>query len=427
MRRRILIGCLLLLTCASALAQRPRRRVVGPITEPPDLQQWIEAHATAFATAEPVDDDSDLLPLRAVVGDATVVGVGEATHGTHEFFAMKHRLFRFLAERMGFTVFSIEASLPECDDLNEFVHTGKGDAAALVANMHFWTWNVDEVVDLVLWMRAYNAAHAGGPQLSFRGFDMQFSQQAVAGVSAYLQRVDAANAGKVLQNLQCANVPYSVYQAKPLATRNQCRDAVAAAYDAIAGARTPYVAASSADEYERMLRYARVVMQFEDLAGHHMDSATRDHYMAQNAAWIVGTEHPGEKMMMWAHNYHISRIDGLTMGSDLDYELGARYVRMGFLFDSGDFNARDSVTLILQKKHVDAVDDGYEVLFRHTLQPRLILDLRHPSPAAAKELATRRYAWNIGAVFPPGRDLHDFAKEFDVAIWVRDTTASRLR
>src|SRR5205085_1637542 len=168
---------LLLLTCASALAQNARRRATGA-----DLDQWIGAPAIPFAKSDPVDDDSYLLPLREIVGDAMVVGVGEATHGTHEFFTMKHRIFRFLVERMGFTVFSIEAALPECDRIDQFVHTGEGDPSALIANMHFWTWNVDEVLDLVLWMRAYNAARAGGAQLSFRGFDLQYSQQAIAAI-----------------------------------------------------------------------------------------------------------------------------------------------------------------------------------------------------------------------------------------------------
>ena len=109
--------------CAASLAAQTsgRRRAVG--SPPPTLGQWIAARGIPFATVEPVDDDSDLLPLRAIVGDAAYVGVGEATHGSHEFFAMKHRLFRFLVERMGFTVFSIEASLPECDKINDFVQT----------------------------------------------------------------------------------------------------------------------------------------------------------------------------------------------------------------------------------------------------------------------------------------------------------------
>ena len=101
--RRAIAALLLALTIPAA-AQSGRHRAV---VQPPTLDGWIAARGIPFATVEPVDDDSDLLPLRAVIGDAPYVGVGEATHGSHEFFAMKHRLFRFLFERMGFTVFTI--------------------------------------------------------------------------------------------------------------------------------------------------------------------------------------------------------------------------------------------------------------------------------------------------------------------------------
>lgn len=69
---------------------------------------WLRERAIPFDTSEPVDNYSDLMPLKQIIGDARIVALGEATHGTHEFFTMKHRILRFLVEQMGFSVFGIE-------------------------------------------------------------------------------------------------------------------------------------------------------------------------------------------------------------------------------------------------------------------------------------------------------------------------------
>ena len=81
--------------------------------EPPaELLAWLREHARPLQSAIPTDSNEDLLPLKAMVGEARVVALGEATHGTSEFFTLKHRIIQFLAEEMDFTVFSIEAKCP---------------------------------------------------------------------------------------------------------------------------------------------------------------------------------------------------------------------------------------------------------------------------------------------------------------------------
>ena len=110
-------------------------------------------------------------PLKKVVGDARIVSLGEATHGTREFFQLKHRMLEFLATQMGFTIFSIEANMPEAYRLNDYVLNGKGDPVKLIKGMYFWTWDTQEVLDMVLWMREFNKSGKG--RVEFTGFDMQ--------------------------------------------------------------------------------------------------------------------------------------------------------------------------------------------------------------------------------------------------------------
>lgn len=143
-------------------------------------------------------------PLSSVIGDARIVAMGEATHGTREFFRMKHRTLEFLTEKMGFTVFAMEANWPESLAVNDYVLNGKGDPAAALAGMYFWTWNTEEVLDMIRWMRTYNENPAHTRKLKFLGFDMQTARVAVSNVEEYLQKVDpeeARLAAKILAPL----------------------------------------------------------------------------------------------------------------------------------------------------------------------------------------------------------------------------------
>ena len=143
---------------------------------PAAVTEWIRGSAIRLATPVAGHGFDDMEPLRKVVGDARIVALGEATHGSREFFQLKHRMLEFLATRMGFTLFSIEASMPESYKLNDFVLNGKGDPAALIKGMYFWTWDTQEVLDQVLWMREFNKSGKGPVQ--FTGFDMQYPQVA---------------------------------------------------------------------------------------------------------------------------------------------------------------------------------------------------------------------------------------------------------
>ncbi len=161
----------------------------------PAQLQWIREHALPFRSADPAGSLDDLLSLKAAIGDARIVALGEGTHGTREFFQMKHRLVRLLAEELGFTIFSIEANLPEAYRLNDYVLHGRGDPRALIAGMHFWTWNTEEVLAMVEWMRAYNASGRG--RIEFTGFDMQFAPSAMDNVVAFLGECDPEYAEEV--------------------------------------------------------------------------------------------------------------------------------------------------------------------------------------------------------------------------------------
>lgn len=152
------------------------------------VAEWIRTNAIPLSTTEPGGGFADMQALKPLIGDARIVSLGEATHGTREFFQLKHRLLEFLATEMGFTIFSIEANMPEAYRLNDYVLNGTGDPAELLRGMYFWTWDTEEVLEMIRWMREFNASGRG--RVQFTGFDMQTPTVALDIVQQFIQRYD---------------------------------------------------------------------------------------------------------------------------------------------------------------------------------------------------------------------------------------------
>ncbi len=146
-----------------------------------------------LATTAPGAGLADLEPMRAIVGKARIVALGEGTHGTREFFHLKHRMLEYLVTRMGFGLFAIEGGMAEARRLDDYVLTGKGDPKELLRSLRFWAWNTEEVLDLVEWMRVTN--RAGRHRVRFAGFDMQHPESAMADVRRFISRVDSGSLG----------------------------------------------------------------------------------------------------------------------------------------------------------------------------------------------------------------------------------------
>jgi erythromycin esterase-like protein len=152
-----------------------QERVVAP-TDAETTKQVVrdlKCYAVRLASFEPGKELGDLAAFGRAVGDARIVALGEASHGTREFFQMKHRLLEYLVREKGFTVLAIEANWPESLAVDRYIKSGEGDPKAAIKEMYFWTWGTQEVLDLIEWMRAFNKAPGDHPILTFTSFDMQ--------------------------------------------------------------------------------------------------------------------------------------------------------------------------------------------------------------------------------------------------------------
>jgi erythromycin esterase len=124
--------------------------------------EWITSAAHPLATANPAAPLSDLEPLRAMVGHASIVGVARGAHGAREFSCLTHRVLRFLVEELGFRSLAIEAEWTTGRELDAWLQTGRSDVVARLSDTHSW-WRASEFVEVLHWMHTYNEQHPGDP------------------------------------------------------------------------------------------------------------------------------------------------------------------------------------------------------------------------------------------------------------------------
>lgn len=132
------------------LTQQQRQKMLAlDKKEQQQFIDWISSNAHPLKSVSAGSGFEDLQWLKPVLQNVNYVGLGEATHGTREFFQMKHRMLEFLVKEMGFTIFAIEASYSGCRRINDYVLYGKGDAHTALASQGFWTWDTEEIIDMI--------------------------------------------------------------------------------------------------------------------------------------------------------------------------------------------------------------------------------------------------------------------------------------
>lgn len=344
---------------------------------------WISDNAHVFATDDPAGGDEDLGFLSDMVGDARIVALGEATHGTAEFFNMKHRITRYLVEHHGFTVFGIEAAMAEAERLNDYVRGGEGDAAELITGMYFWTWRTEEVLAMVEWMRAHNAA---GGHIEFRGFDVQHPGLPMKNALDFIGEhapdlaMRAAVAYAEMRGIAKSN-PYGPKARDAVSDRLQGE--IDAVYETWKSRRDDLVGDLPAAEVDWAIQNARLVAQYGAML--RGGSGGRDLAMADNADWLLEQAGPEGRVVLWAHNGHVSRAGWSGVRSQ-GHHLAARHgddlVVFGFTFDEGEYTAMKKGEGLGTWGTGPTTEGSVEWAFRKTGLPRLMLDLRVAQPGS---------------------------------------------
>ena len=315
----------------------------APKADERDIIRWLQQNAIPLRHLKAGNGFADLRPLKQLLNDVRCVGLGESTHGTREFFQLKHRLVEFLVTEMNFTVFAIEASHAACQPINDYVLHGRGKRAAVLAGQHYVVWDTQEFGALLDWLRAHNQGPPETRKVSFYGLDLSYNENGRQAVLAYIGRVAPE---RIAATAALFRVLAQEEEKWPTRIDAQSESAVRTVLpelqDLIAYLRkngSELARRSSAAELDRVQQFAEVMQQW------WLDGATgRSRHMAENLLRVLDREHADAKTIIWAHNVHVGSgtpWDGEpSLGLVLREKYGEAYFGCAFEFNQGSYRSR---------------------------------------------------------------------------------------
>ncbi|WP_243714182.1 erythromycin esterase family protein [Actinomadura bangladeshensis] len=425
-----------------ALAPVPAR-AQEPVPHHEDaVVRALARSARPLLTAEPNRDARDLRPLGRMIGDAPVVGLGEATHGTHEFFSLKQRVFEYLVKEKGFTTFMLELNWGTGLELNDYVRYGKGDPVKIMQRefqQNYRLFANQDYLRLIRWMRAYNEKHPER-QLQFMGDDVYFPHVRIfEDIFRYVRERGRPDLVPTLKALYDGLIPTTDfnrwerwYDAKPMSERQKVQRQAAQALRLVESLRrgAPRKAAEWAEQQANVAFWIAKAHAAEDFSG------PRDEAMALNTVWWL--RHMKSKILLSAHNAHVGYLGEFPphtfkrQGTWLRQILGPRYVAAGLSFYKGTFTALDEDTGFLRRFTVGPPPPvNAERVLNRVRYPKYYLDMRTADEPARSWLREEHQVRYITAVYSPTATeendiVQSLGRTYSILIEMRDTTPSNL-
>ncbi len=379
---------------------------------PTDTQletQSLNESITSLATSPLSLEDSELRYFDNLFQSARIVALGEATHGTSEFFSMKFRLFRYMVENHGYRVFSIEADMGESIFINNYIHHGQGDLTQIMnEKMLFWTWKTREVLEMIEWMRQYNESASDEEKLWYVGVDAQFTEYQHGWLKEYLEAHDVT-LYKAHQDV-LEQIDQIGFDGFGQLSEMQFEDIITNLELFLAGfdqARERLAEASSDLEFEIHKRLVvsliqTVTSQYRGAIG---EGYQRDLAMAENLKWVVGLDDNRSKSAFWAHNEHI-RNNGGRVGEIMRKTIGfIEYAAVGFSFGEGWFQAYDGRTGVVPQELATSLEGSLNELFASASSENFSLIFNHAStsPELLTSISLVTHFLVIGCCYTPGQ------------------------
>jgi len=392
-----------------------------------------------------------------LVGASRYVLLGEASHGTHEFYRARIEITKRLIREKGFTVVAWEADWPDALRVNRFVRDGTPEkaAAALAGFQRFpsWMWRNTDVLDFIGWLASYNSQlPEKAPKAGIYGLDLYSLHKSMDAVVAYLEKVDPQAARAAQRRYSCfedfgsdpQDYGHLASQLKGLS----CEEEVVQQLTEILRHEADFLREDgtiAADELFFAEQNARVAVNAEEYyrALYHGRQNTwnlRDIHMRDTLDNLVAhLERQGQspKVVLWAHNSHLgdaratemSARGELNVGQLIKQQRGRDAVLVGFTTYSGTVTAADDWDATAQRKVVQpALKGSYEQLFHDTQVPNFYLKLRD-NQTLANDFENKFIERAIGVIYRPKteRSSHYFkanlAHQFDAVIHFDSTRA----
>jgi protein-L-isoaspartate(D-aspartate) O-methyltransferase len=422
------------------------RRAPRPVS--PAEETLIRNLADA-AESFPSIDAADLNPLIERIGSARIVLLGEATHGTSEFYRMRERITRDLIVKKGFRFVAIEADWPDAARVDHYVRHFQYPPSEWTAFARFptWMWRNTEVRDFVSWLRKHNGTIERNKRVAFHGLDLYSLYDSIRSVLNYLDEVDPESARVARERYGCLTPwqrdPATYGHAALTGSYPTCESDVVRTLTDLLAKRRAYAEHDGerfldAEQNARLVanaeRYYRI-MYYGSRASWNL----RDSHMFETLKNLLAFHGKDSKAVVWAHNSHVGNAAATELGARGEYnigqlcrkEFGEQAYLVGFGTHSGTVAAASEWDGPMEVKNVrPALPNSYEQLCHATGLARFMLGLRGRSELCGpKGLGNERLERAIGVIYRPDTEMasHYFRanlpQQFDEYIWFDNTRA----
>lgn len=375
---------------------------------------------------EPADFD----PLLQLVGNAPIVLLGEASHGTHEFYRIRSEITKRLIREKGFCAVAVEADWPDAYRVNRYVRGVSQDADASVALADFarfpqWMWRNADILDFVGWLRQYNdQIRRESARVGFYGLDLYSLHASIQAVLQYLRVVDPEAARRAERRYTCfdhfGSDPQDYGYATTLGLSASCEREVLEQLRELRASAAEYANRDGRVTYDSLFfaeQNARIVAHAEQYYREMFQSRIgswnlRDRHMAETLNSLVEFlrgETPQPRVVVWAHNSHLGDARATEMGASGELNVG-QLVRerwgdsatlVGFTTFTGTVTAARDWGGPAERRTVQpALPGSYEALLHQASAGNLFLNLRQASDAVGL-LNTPRLERAIGVIYRP--------------------------
>ena len=400
----------------------------------------------------PLHDSRDLDPLLDLIGDAHFVLLGEASHGTSEYYSWRHRISERLIREKGFSFIAVEGDWPDCYRVNRYVRrfpdSGRNAREVLHAFNRWptWMWANLEVVELAEWLRAHNEKLPDTQQVGFYGLDVYSLWDSMRAVLGYLSRTDGQAVGAAIRAFECFE-PYGEdvqeYARATMWVPDTCEDDVVELLQELRqsgphydgdGRESYFNAEQNALVAKNAERYYRTMVR-----GGASSWNVRDGHMVETLERLMRHHGPGAKAIVWEHNTHIGDARATDMREQGEVNVGQLVreehgeddvVLVGFSSHRGTVIAGESWDAPMEVMDVPPgrPDSWEDVLHRASDENKLLL-LRH-TPRTSPMYEERGHR-AIGVVYHPHYERHGnyvptvLPRRYDAFLYLDETRTLR--
>src|SRR5215207_4321741 len=414
-----------------------------------DARQAARAVRGHCETLPPIRDADAFGAVFDRFADAKVVLLGEASHGTSEFYRARAAITRRLIERHGFTIVAVEADWPDANRIDRYVGhrpLQDGDDEAFT-RFPTWMWRNAEVYDFMNWLRGHNEALAEDRRVEFRGLDLYSLRSSIAAVLAYLDEVDPEEAKDARERHGCLSPwhpdPARYGRAVLYGDKKPCEQKLLDQLQELLGKRLEY-AARDGEEFFDAVQNARVARAAEHYYRIMYQGSTeswnlRDRHMFDTLQAVLERRGKGAKAVVWAHNSHIGNAAATAMGWQGELNIGElcrtayrdQAVLIGFGTDRGTVATASDWDERMEIKTVRPVrPDSHERVFLEAgISPSLTDWRPHHRRDLRELLSDARRERAIGVIYRPETELYShyfeavLAEQFDAYVWFEETKA----